>query len=101
MPRTAEQAYAELISRSKECALLGSCAGVLGWDERTYLPKEGGNLRAEQLALVARMVHEMATSPEIGELLGEVEGSSLVSDATSDAGANVRELRRAYDRAVK
>ncbi len=101
MPRTIEQAYAELIRRAKETALLGSCGGVLGWDERTYLPKQGGNLRAEQLALLARMTHEMATDPTIGELLGQVEGTALVSDPASDAGANVREIRRGYDRAVK
>ncbi len=101
MQRTPEQAYAELIRRTKETALLGSCGGVLGWDERTYLPKQGGSLRAEQLALLARMTHELATDPVIGELLGEIEGTPLVADPASDAGANVREIRRSYDRAVK
>jgi carboxypeptidase Taq len=53
------------------------------------------------MALVARLTHEMATAPQIGELLTAVEGSDLVRDQDGDAAANVREIRRAYDRAVK
>jgi carboxypeptidase Taq len=91
------QPYADLIRRVKDYNLLASCGSVLGWDERTYMPHEGSAHRAEQMALVARLTHEMATAPQIGELLGEVEGGPL----GEDAGANVREIRRSYDRAVK
>ena len=91
------QAYADLIRRVKDYSLLSSCGAVLGWDERTYMPHEGSAHRAEQMALIARLTHEMATAPQIGELLAEVEGGPL----DEDAAANVREIRRAYDRAVK
>jgi carboxypeptidase Taq len=101
MPRTAEDAYSELVRRAKETAVLGSCAGVLGWDERTYLPRKGAAHRAEQMALLARLTHERATDPAVGALLGEVESSPVVRDAESDAAAVVRELRRGYDRATK
>src|SRR5262249_51887523 len=76
-----DNAYSELIRRVREASLLGSCAGVLGWDERTYLPKRGGALRGDQMGLLARLCHEMLTDPAIGDLLGKVEGSSLVADA--------------------
>src|SRR5215831_8648181 len=95
------QAYAELIRRVKEHSVLGSCAGVLGWDERTYMPHEGSAHRAEQMALLARMTHEMLTHPEIGQLLGELEAAPLTRGADDDAAVNVREIRRTYDRAVK
>src|SRR5436305_9014176 len=95
------QTYAELIRRIKEHSLLGSCGSVLGWDERTYMPHQGSAHRAEQMALLARMTHEMLTAPEIGRLLGELEGSDLVRDPESPAAVNVREIRRSYDRAVK
>src|SRR3954469_1508380 len=94
-------AYSELVRRIKEHGLLGSCASVLGWDERTYMPRQGSAHRAEQMALLARMTHEMLTDPEIGRLLGEVEASPVVRDADSAQAANVREIRRQYDRAVK
>src|SRR5262245_63973883 len=99
MPRTADQAYAELIQRFRDYSLLGSCSSVLGWDERTYMPREGSAHRAEQVALLARMTHQMLTDPEISRLLGELDGSALTGD--SDRAANVREIRRTYDRAVK
>jgi carboxypeptidase Taq len=98
---TAPDAYTDLIRRAKEAALLGSCASVLGWDERTYMPREGSAFRGEQMALLARLAHEMGTDPRVGEDLAAVEGSDLVRDPEADAAANVRELRRAYDRAVK
>ena len=53
------------------------------------------------MALLARLTHEMATAPAIGELLSAVEGTDLTRDPDSDAAVNVREIRRAYDRAVK
>jgi carboxypeptidase Taq len=101
MPQNAHQAYEELVRRTKDYSLLGSCAGVLGWDERTYMPPQGAANRAEQMALLARLGHEMLTDPRIGELLSSVESSPLVGDADSVAAVNVREVRRSYDRAVK
>src|SRR5437588_7763487 len=101
MPRTAEQGYAELIDRVKEYSLLGSCASVLGWDERTYMPHQGSAHRAEQMALLARLTHEMLTAPVIGQLLDEVERLPQGRDTDSPEAANVREIRRGYDRAVK
>jgi carboxypeptidase Taq len=98
---SANEAYDELIRRVKDYSVLASCAGVLGWDERTYMPPRGAAHRAEQMALLARLSHEMLTDPHIGELLAAVEGSTLVRDAHSVPAVNVREIRRSYDRAVK
>jgi len=96
---TSEAAYAELIRRTKEAAVLSSCGAVLGWDERTYMPHNGSEFRGEQMALLARMSHEMTTAPKVGECLGVLGDSSLAKD--SPEAVNVREIRRAYDRAVK
>src|SRR5579862_5114545 len=98
MPRTA---YEALLQHVKECRLLESCAHLLGWDERTYMPRRGSKHRGEQMALLARLGHEMFTSPAIGDLLGQVEQGNLVTDPDGIEKANVREIRRAYDRAVK
>src|SRR5438132_2406009 len=97
----ADTAYAELIQRMKEHGLLVSCASVLGWDERTYMPHDGSAHRAEQMALLARMTHEMLTHPRIGDCLAQVEASDLVKSPESPSAVNVRETRRSYDRAVK
>jgi carboxypeptidase Taq len=97
----AEQDYSDLIRRVRDCGLLESCAGVLGWDERTYMPHRGSAHRGEQMAILARLRHEMLTDPAIGELLLQLEDSALVADRYSDAAVNVREVRRVYNRAVK
>jgi len=90
-------AYSELIGRVKEVATLGSCGAVLGWDERTVMPAVAAATRAGQMALLARLGHEMFTRPRVGELLGSLHSASL----DEGPAANVREIRRAYDRAVK
>ena len=68
-----DEPYRELHDRMKETALLGSCGSVLGWDERTYMPRGGSAHRADQLALLAGMIHERITDERVGELLNEVD----------------------------
>ena len=95
------EAYEELIRRARELGVLASCSSLLGWDEQTYMPHGGSAHRGNQMALLAGIQHERATDPRIGELLAIVEGSDLVADPDSPAAANVRELRRSYDRRTK
>jgi len=94
-------AYQKLIAGNKETAVLGSCASLLVWDERTYMPKGGSPYRAEQLSFLAGMIHERLTSPHIGDLLATIEGSPFVGDPLSAEAVNVREIRRGYDRQMK
>jgi carboxypeptidase Taq len=95
-------AYDELIAKTKEAALLRSTASILGWDQRTKMPPGGIGHRSLQTAQLARVIHEWSTDPRVGELLAECEAdSALVSDPASEPAANLRELRREYDRATK
>ena len=96
-----DQAYGELLQRVKEHGLLASCSSVLGWDERTYMPRQGSAHRAEQMALLARMAHEMMTAARIGELLAEVADHPQVKLKDSAHAANFREIQRGYERAIK
>lgn len=96
-----QEAYQELLKHVREAALLGSVGGVLGWDERTYMPKAGSAFRAEQLGFVAGLTHEKATNPRIGELLAKIESTGMVKANGTLEAANVREIRRDYDRNTK
>jgi carboxypeptidase Taq len=96
-----QAAYQELIQRSREQSLLGSCAELLAWDEETYMPRAGAAHRGNQQALLAGLYHDQATDPRLGELLAELEHSTLVSDPLSAEAVNVRELRREYDRLTR
>ena len=95
------ESYSQLMTALREISVLGSTASLLHWDQETNMPPKGGEHRANQISLIARLTHEQFTSPRIGEMLGEVEGSDLVADPESDAAANARETRRSYDRATK
>ena len=101
MSQTPQQAYDELIRRMKEIDLLGNCAGLLGWDQRTYMPPRASGYRAEQLALLSGMIHQRFTAPEVGDLLGEVAETALVADPESFPAVNIREWRRAYGRMTR
>ncbi|HUG93045.1 MAG TPA: carboxypeptidase M32, partial [Planctomycetaceae bacterium] len=96
--------YEDLVSKLKSTALLASCSSVLSWDEQTNLPPAGAEHRANQLGLLAGLVHERATSPRIGELLAELEAAGAARERHGEIppmAANVRESRRVYDRATK
>jgi carboxypeptidase Taq len=94
--------YDDLIAKVTETSTLRSAMAVLGWDQRTKMPPGGVEQRSNQLALLARLVHERATSHEIGDLIAKCEADeALTDDPHSDSAANLREIRRSYDRATK
>lgn len=94
-------AYEWLAEYSRETALFDSIRSLLVWDQRTVIPPKGHAHRAEQSAALTRLLHSRRTDPRIGENLAAVEGSDHVSDPLSPEAVNVREWRRAYDKAVR
>ena len=101
MSQTPQDALKELIEKARQVAVIDSCASLLGWDERTYMPRGGAEHRAEQLAFLAGLSHSRTTDPAIGDLLGTVKTSDLMNGGSTDAAVVVREIGRFYDRAVK
>src|ERR1700690_996894 len=95
----AKEMYQQLVDHMRETALLVSIESLLGWDERTMLPAAAGEYRAEQITLMAGMLHRRRTDPKLGEWLNALVAEKM--DPHSDQGATVRELKRQYDRRVK
>jgi carboxypeptidase Taq len=93
-------AYATLVDQVREANLVGSVASVLGWDQETMMPQGGVEFRSRQLALLARMHHERSTDPRIGELIDHAASDGSMHPEGPEA-ANVREMRRDFDRARK
>jgi carboxypeptidase Taq len=93
--------FSELCSLAREAALIESVEEALGWDERTYLPPDGGEYRAEQMTFLSGLAHQKQTNPRLGELLNELAASGLMKDPHSDAATTIRELKRDYDKQVK
>jgi carboxypeptidase Taq len=61
----------ELRERIGEIHDLGRAASLLAWDERTMMPKGGAEARAETLATLARVRHDMFIADEIGSLIDQ------------------------------
>jgi len=91
--------YQELISKYKECSVLGSVTGLLHWDMQTVMPPKGTELRGEQLAALSGIVHSRITAPRMDELLTELEAHR--GELDSDQQACMREIRRDQKRAVR
>ncbi len=101
MSTGAEKALKDLKEHIREAYLLASIGAVIGWDERTYMPRQGSEHRANQLAYISGKVHSIITDPRVGEWLGEIEGSDLVKDPLSADAVTARETRRTYDKRTK
>src|ERR1700736_6189474 len=92
-------AYLQLCERSREVYLLRSVSGVLSWDFETYLPSKAVPYRADQLSYLEAKAHTLFTERCVGDWLKESEQFGFSQD--SEEAANIREWRRAYDRATK
>ena len=64
-----ETAYERLKDRLAAVRDLRSARSLLFWDQQTYMPAGGVAGRAEQMATLSRLGHEMLTDAETGMLL--------------------------------
>jgi carboxypeptidase Taq len=89
----------QIFERARELSVIHSAASVLGWDQETYLPTAATEHRARQLAWLSSRAHEIATSEDWKRDLETAESSDTGKDPALTA--NLRELRREFDRATK
>jgi carboxypeptidase Taq len=82
--------YKQLEQRFARLGRLRDAQGILHWDRAVMMPAGAAESRAEQIATLEVICHELITDPRIGELLDAAEGESLGDWER----ANVREMRR-------
>lgn len=88
-------AYQVLEQKFARIGAIGEAAGMLHWDMAAVMPEGGHGARAEQLAVLNVLAHEMLTARETGDLL-ETAGSGL----DTWQAANLREMRRLHTHAT-
>jgi carboxypeptidase Taq len=98
---TASQAIGSLREHVKPVMDVRAAAGLLSWDQETYMPPEGARGRANQLATLYRIAHQMFTSARTRELLEQAERAAGTFDFDSDEAALVRMTRRDFDKITK
>ncbi len=96
-----ESLYESVCRHARETALLASIESALGWDERTMMPPAAADYRAEQVTYLAGMIHRRRTDPQWGERLAALAEGPLAADPHSETGANIRRLKRQYEKRVK
>jgi len=93
-------AHAALGAQFRRAALIGDALGILDWDQATTMPEGSAAGRAEQIAALSVMRHELLVDPSVGENL-QVARAVPASGSDGDwAAANLREMERAHLNAI-
>ncbi|UWQ80915.1 carboxypeptidase M32 [Leisingera sp. S132] len=88
-------AFDELMAFQRETQALGQIAGRLGWDQETMMPRGAAPQRGEEMAAMEAVLHARRSDPRVAEWLEQAV-------APNEAGeAQLREIRRSYERTVK
>lgn len=88
-------ALEELMTFQGETEALAQIAGRLGWDQETMMPRGSARQRGAEMAAMEAVLHARRSDPRVAEWLEAAEPGD-------EAGAaQLREIRRSYDRATK
>ncbi len=93
--------YQALLHRLREITQLNNTLGVLEWDLQTQMPPGGGAARAEQMATLSRIAHDLQTSDETARLLEDAARELDGADYDSDEASMVRVAQLDYEEEVK
>jgi len=88
-------AYVDLMAFQRQTEALAQVAGRLGWDQETMMPAGAAPQRAEEVGALEGVLHARRVDPRIGDWLEQAEAADEV------ARANLRHIRRSYERNVK
>ncbi len=94
MPNTSEQFY----EKCRAIHDLQEVQQLLEWDMQVMMPRKGVDQRGNHQAALATAIHEKVTEPGLGGLIEELAARQ---DLGIGLAADVREAKRARDRAVK
>ena len=93
--------FAELLRRLGALQDVEKTGQVLGWDEETKMPPAGAEARAEQRATIARIAHELQTSPDLGALLEELRPFEQEHPYESFEASVIRVARSDFEKASR
>jgi carboxypeptidase Taq len=90
-----------LKTRLAEISDLRRVGALLFWDQQTMMPRAAAPARAEQLATLNRMAHELFVSDETGRLLEAVRTLEDSLDPESDDACLIRVTRQDFEKASR
>jgi carboxypeptidase Taq len=90
----ANDPYAELERRFGRMSAVNRAGAILNWDRSTMMPEGASDDRADQLATLNVIAHEIMIAPDMPELLARAEEGRTGLDPWR--AANLREMRHAW-----
>jgi carboxypeptidase Taq len=94
-----QEKFETLTTKLKEIQNLRAAEALLSWDQQVFMPPGGTTARAEQLATLSKIAHEMFVVDELGVLLSDLSTADFPYD--SDEASLIRVTRRDYEKARK
>lgn len=91
-------AYSKLEKKFARLSALSGAAAMLHWDSAAMKPIGGSGPRAEQLAVLSLVSHEMLNSPDVADLL--MEAQSEVATLDDWQRANLAEMQNRWRHAT-
>lgn len=92
--------YTKLHTLSKQRYLLSGISSLLDWDQETYMPPGAGSIRAEQLELLAGLIHQQKTDVKfvkaLSKLIEPATGKILAGNLPPEKKAALRNWRKDY-----
>lgn len=88
------KAYTELMNFQRDTEALGQVAGRQGWDQEVMMPEGATDQRAEEMAVLEKLLHQRRTDPRIGDWLAAIDEADL--DPVQSA--NLRHIRQDFTR---
>lgn len=98
--KTSQELYDQLFTLSRRIHTLGGISSLLNWDKDTYMPPGAAAARAEQMELIASIIHKEHTAPAyvkaLSQLIDLETGTLIAQKLKHEQKAALREWRRDY-----
>ena len=90
--------YEKYKTHMRKIADVSYASGVLNWDQETYMPQGGAEIRAQQLSTLAGIVHELSSAGEFGTLLNTLSADTSLSEKEK---RNIKQSLKNYNDSKK
>jgi carboxypeptidase Taq len=93
---TINSIYKQLLAKTQDQIVLQTVQGIIHWDMETMMPPGAVEQRSQQLALLSRINHKIATDPEIGKLLNMIQSKPDHDTLNQEEKRNIYLINKSY-----
>ena len=91
----------KILKHTRQTAMLQSTMALLEWDQNTGLPSNAAEYRAEQLTMLAGLLHKLRVDPQLGDWINQLSEQTGNQDPLAHSSVMARCIKREYQRAIK